>query len=118
MDSIREWAVDTYKFACRKWGEENVIGFSVHCDETNIHAHVLTVPVEQVKKHGRMGSVYVSNDNPDVKLTTKEWKALPKDERDNYTKHKATKEKVARVSFAKVWGNEEGEVRISLPTSY
>ena len=121
MDSIREWAVDTYKFACRKWGEENVIGFSVHCDETNIHAHVLTVPVEQVKKHGRMGSVYVSNDNPDVKLTTKEWKALPKDERDNYTKHKATKEKVARVSFAKVWGEtkkEKSEYLYQLHTDY
>ena len=109
------------KFACRKWGEENVIGFSVHCDETNIHAHVLTVPVEQVKKHGRIGSVYVSNDNPDVKLTTKEWKALPKDERDNYTKHKATKEKVARVSFAKVWGEtkkEKSEYLYQLHTDY
>lgn len=121
MDSIREWAVDTYKFACRKWGEENVIGFSIHCDETNIHAHVLTVPVEQVKKHGRIGSVYVSNDNPDVKLTTKEWKALPKDERDNYTKHKATKDKVARVSFAKVWGEtkkEKSEYLYQLHTDY
>lgn len=49
MDEIRQWAVDTYKFACRKWGEENIIGFCVHCDETGIHAHVLTVPVEQVR---------------------------------------------------------------------
>ena len=65
--------------------------------------------------------MYVSNDNPDVKLTTKEWKALPKDERDNYTKHKATKEKVARVSFAKVWGEtkkEKSEYLYQLHTDY
>lgn len=121
MNPIREWAVDTYKFACRKWGEENVIGFSVHCDETNIHAHVLTVPVEQVKKRGRIGSVYVSNDNPDVELTTKEWKALPKDERGNYTKREATKGMVERVSYAKVWGEtkkEKSEYLSQLHTDY
>ena len=49
---IYDWALDTYRFACEKWGEENVIGFDVHCDETSIHAHVQTVPVEQVKKRG------------------------------------------------------------------
>ena len=52
---IYDWALDTYRFACEKWGEENVIGFDVHCDETSIHAHVQTVPVEQVKKRGRNG---------------------------------------------------------------
>ena len=121
MDEIRQWAVDTYKFACRKWGEENIIGFCVHCDETGIHAHVLTVPVEQVKKRGRIGSVYVSNDNPDVELTTKEWKSLPKDERGNYTKREATKGMVERVSYAKVWGEtkkEKSEYLSQLHTDY
>ena len=46
------------------WGEENIIGFDVHCDETGVHAHALTVPVEQVKKRGRIGSQYVNKDNP------------------------------------------------------
>ena len=102
--SIYDWALDTYRFACEKWGEENVIGFDVHCDETSIHAHVQTVPVEQVKKRGRIGSKYIHNDNPEKVLSTKEWKALPKEERDNYTKAEATKGVVERVSYAKVWG--------------
>ena len=101
---IYDWALDTYRFAYEKWGEENVIGFDVHCDETSIHAHVQTVPVEQVKKRGRIGSKYIHKDNPEKVLSTKEWKALPKEERDNYTKSEATKGVVERVSYAKVWG--------------
>ena len=101
---IYDWALDTYRFACEKWGEENVIGFDVHCDETSIHAHVQTVPVEQVRKRGRIGRKYIHKDNPEKILSTKEWRALPKEERDNYTKAEAAKGVVERVSYAKVWG--------------
>lgn len=101
---IYDWALDTYRFACEKWGEGNVIGFDVHCDETSIHAHVQTVPVEQVRKRGRIGSKYIHKDNPEKVLSTKEWRALPKEERDNYTKSEAAKGVVERVSYAKVWG--------------
>lgn len=101
---IYDWSLDTYRFACEKWGEENVIGFNVHCDETSIHAHVQTVPVEQVRKRGRIGSKYIHKDNPEKVLSTKEWRALPKEERDNYTKSEAAKGVVERVSYAKVWG--------------
>ena len=101
---IYDWALDTYRFACEKWGEENVIGFDVHCDETSIHAHVQTVPVEQVKKRGRIGSKYIHKDKPEKVLSTKEWRALPKEERDNYTKSEAAKGVVERVSYAKVLG--------------
>ena len=101
---IYDWALDTYRFACEKWGEENVIGFDVHCDETSIHAHVQTVPVEQVRKRGRIGSKYIHKDNPEKVLSTKEWRALPKEERDNYTKSEAAKGVVEKVSYAKVWG--------------
>ena len=101
---IYDWALDTYRFACEKWGEENVIGFDVHCDETSIHAHVQTVPVEQVKKRGRIGSKYIHKDNPEKVLSTREWRALPREERENYIKSEATKGVVERVSYAKVWG--------------
>ena len=104
QQGIYKWAKDTYDFACRKWGEENIISFAVHCDETSIHAHVQTIPVEKVKKRGRIGSKYVNKNNPDIVLSTKEWRALPKEERDNYTKQTASKDVVERVSYAKVWG--------------
>ena len=104
QQGIYKWAKDTYDFACRKWGEENIISFAVHCDETSIHAHVQTIPVEKVKKRGRIGSKYVNKNNPDIVLSTKEWRALPKEERNNYTKQTASKDFVERVSYAKVWG--------------
>ena len=109
MQGVYDWALDTYRFACRKWGEENIIGFCVHCDETSIHAHVLTIPVEQVKKRGRIASEYVKNDDSAVRLSTKDWKALPKDERAHYTKTEASKGMVERVSYAKVWGETRKE---------
>lgn len=49
-------------------------------------------------------SQYVNKDNPDKVLSTKEWKALPKEERGNYIKTESTKDVVERVSYAKVWG--------------
>ena len=101
---IYDWALDTYRFACEKWGEENVIGFDVHCDETSIHAHVQTVPVEQVRKRGRIGSKYIHKYNPEKVLSTKEWRALSQEERDNYTKSEAAKGVVERGSYAKGWG--------------
>lgn len=104
QQGIYKWAKDTYDFACRKWGEENIISFAVHCDETSIHAHVQTIPVEKVKKRGRIGSKYVNKNNPDIVLSTKEWRALPKEERDNYTKQTVSKDYVECVSYAKVWG--------------
>ena len=104
QQGIYKWAKDTYDFACRKWGEENIISFAVHCDETSIHAHVQTIPVEKVKKRGRIGSKYVNKNNPDIVLSTKEWRALPKEERDSYTKQTASKDYVECVSYAKVWG--------------
>ena len=104
QQGIMQWAKDIYDFACRKWGEENIVSFAVHCDETSIHAHVQTIPVEKVKRRGRIGSQYVNKDNPNMILSTKEWKALPKEERGNYTKSEAAKGVVERVSYAKVWG--------------
>ena len=118
---IYQWAKDTYDFACRKWGEENIISFAVHCDETSIHAHVQTIPVEKVKKRGRIGSKYTNKDNPNIVFSTKEWRALPKEERDNYTKQTATKDSVNRVSYAKVWGEtrkEKSEYLSQLHTDY
>lgn len=118
---IYDWALDTYRFACEKWGEENVIGFDVHCDETSIHAHVQTVPVEQVKKRGRIGSKYIHKDNPEKVLSTREWRALPKEERDNYTKSEAAKGVVERVSYAKVWGErakDKSQYLYQLHTDY
>lgn len=47
---IEQWAKDIYKFACDKWGEENIVGFYVHLDEMNPHAHCTLLPITQRNK--------------------------------------------------------------------
>ena len=59
--------------------------------------------IRQLKRE-RIGSKYIHKDNPEKVLSTKEWRALPKEERDNYTKSEASKDVVESVSYAKVWG--------------
>lgn len=50
MADIEEWAKDVYRFACDKWGWENVVAFVVHLDETNVHAHCTVLPVTSSNK--------------------------------------------------------------------
>lgn len=111
---IIDWALDTYNFCCRKWGEDNIIGFDVHCDETSIHIHVLTVPVEQVKKRGRATFAFIKNDDPSVSISNKVWKKLPPEEQALYTHTEKEKDCVERVSYAKVWGESRKEKKAYL----
>lgn len=101
---IKDWALDTYRFACRKWGEDNIISFAVHCDETSIHAHVQTVPTAMIKAKGRGSVAYRKKTDPAIELSAKEWKLLPKEERLDYEKVKTERKAKESVSFAKVWG--------------
>lgn len=69
------------------------------------------IPVAKAKKRGRIGSVYKKKDNPNVTLSTKEWKKLPKEERDNYVKSKKQKDEKYCVSYAKVFGENGFQVK-------
>lgn len=51
---IESWAMDTYQWFANKYGEENIVGFNVHLDETTPHAHIQVVPVGIVQKRGRV----------------------------------------------------------------
>lgn len=51
---IENWAMDTYQWFANKYGEENIVGFNVHLDETTPHAHIQVVPVGIVQKRGRV----------------------------------------------------------------
>ena len=62
--------------------------------------------IRQLKRE-RIGSKYIHKDNPEKVLSTKEWRALPKEERDNYTKSETAKDVVERVSYAKCGESEQ-----------
>lgn len=48
--AIEDWAIDTYNFMARKYGEENVVSFVVHLDEINPHVHCTVLPVTEQNK--------------------------------------------------------------------
>ena len=50
MPEIEQWAQDVYRFTCDKWGEDNVIAFVVHLDESWVHAHCTVLPISQENK--------------------------------------------------------------------
>lgn len=55
LAQIEKMALDYYDFLCRKFGEENVIGFECHLDETTPHFHALVVPVALKEEVGKKG---------------------------------------------------------------
>lgn len=44
------WVWDVINIIERMFGKENIVGFSVHKDETNVHVHVIFVPCYENKK--------------------------------------------------------------------
>lgn len=52
-EEIEHWAKDVYDWCVRQYGQENIIGFQVHLDESSPHIHALIVPVGIRPKSGR-----------------------------------------------------------------
>ena len=52
-EEIEHWAKDVYDWCAKRYGQENVVEFQVHLDESSPHIHALLVPVGQRTKSGR-----------------------------------------------------------------
>lgn len=52
-EEIEHWAKDVYDWCAKRYGQENIVGFQVHLDESSPHIHALIVPVGQRSKSGR-----------------------------------------------------------------
>lgn len=52
-EEIENWAKDIYDWCVRRYGQENIVGFQVHLDESSPHIHALIVPVGIRRKSGR-----------------------------------------------------------------
>ena len=49
MPEIEQWATDIYNFVAGKYGEENIVAFYVHLDETSPHIHCVLLPIKDGK---------------------------------------------------------------------
>ena len=118
---IRNWALDTYQWACRRWGAENLIGFDVHLDETTPHIHIQTIPVAKTKSRGRSSVKYVHKDDKSKVLSQKEWKKLPEEIRNDFIKAEVERREKECVSYARVWGEDKyavGRTYYQMHTDY
>ncbi len=52
-EEIEHWAKDVYGWCAKRYGQENIVGFQVHLDESSPHIHALVVPVGIRPKSGR-----------------------------------------------------------------
>ena len=108
---IKDWALDTYHWACGRWGAENIIGFDVHLDETTPHIQIQTIPVARTKARGRASVKYVHKDDKSKELSHKEWKELPEEIRSNFVRIEVERREKECVSYARVWGKDKYAVR-------
>ena len=104
---IKDWAMDTYRWACDRWGAENIIGFDVHLDETTPHIQIQTIPVAKTKARGRASAKYVHKDDKSKELSHKEWKKLPEEIRSNFIRTEDERREKENVSYASVWGKDK-----------
>ena len=107
QQGIKDWAMDTYQWACRRWGAENIIAFDVHNDETTPHIHIQTIPVARTKARGRASVKYVHKDDKAKVLTQKEWKKLSEEIRRDYARTEVERKEKECVSYARVWGEDK-----------
>ena len=118
---IKDWAMDTYHWACDRWGAENIIGFDVHLDETTPHIQIQTIPVAKTKARGRASAKYVHKDDKSKVLPYKEWKKLPEEIRSNFVRTEVERREKECVSYARVWGEDKyavGDTYYQMHTDY
>lgn len=118
---IKDWALDTYHWACDRWGAENIIGFDVHLDETTPHIHIQTIPVAKTKARGRVSVKYVHKDDKSKVLSHKEWKKLPEEIRSDFVRTEVERREKECVSYARVWGEDKyavGDTYYQMHTDY
>lgn len=118
---IKDWALDTYRWACDRWGAENIIGFDVHLDETTPHIQIQTIPVAKTKARGRASAKYVHKDDKSKVFSYKEWKKQPEEIRLNFIRTEDERREKECVSYASVWGKDKyavGKTYYQMHTDY
>lgn len=68
MPEIEHWARDMYTFVSGKYGEDNIIGFYVHLDETTPHIHCTIMPIQE--NRFAFKKMFAGNDKYEYKQKT------------------------------------------------
>jgi hypothetical protein len=100
---LENWTTENLKFIAQKYGEDNIVRFTLHMDETTPHIHAVIVPLT---KDGRLSAKDVMGDHEELsKLQTEYANAmkpfgLERGLEGSRAKHDSVKEYYARVNQA------------------
>lgn len=118
--AIEDWAMDTYNFACEMYGEENILGFDVHLDETAPHIHCKVVPTAIKQQRGNISGYHKvdADGNPVtyqkgkhigevIKISDKKYAELSDEKKKEYRPN--VRGTVRTISYASYFGRTLGE---------
>ena len=130
--AIEDWAMDTYNFACEMYGEENILGFDVHLDETAPHIHCKVVPTAIKQQRGNISGYHKvdADGNPVtyqkgkhigevIKISDKKYAELSDEKKKEYRPN--VRGTVRTISYASYFGRtltERAEKLSELHTKY
>lgn len=131
-EAIEQWAMDTYNFVCEMYGEENILAFDVHLDETAPHIHCKIVPTAIKQQRGNVSGYHKvdAEGNPVtytkgkhvgevIKISESKYNALSDEKKKEYRKNE--RGTVRTISYATYFGRtlEERSQKLSeLHTQY
>lgn len=96
-----EWLRENYKFACREFGKDNIVRFTLHMDEKTPHIHCVAVPLT---KDGRLSAKEIIGNRKQMELRQDRYaEAMNKFGLERGISAKLTK---ARHETAKEWNRK------------
>ena len=117
---IEQWALDSYDFACERFGKENIIGFEVHMDESSPHIHVNIVPTATMKQRGNVSGYHKvdADGNPVtytkgkhigevIKISEGKYQALSDEKKKEYRPN--VRGTVRTISYSTFFGSKKEE---------
>lgn len=117
---IEQWALDSYNFACERFGKENIIGFEVHMDESSPHIHVNIVPTATMKQRGNVSGYHKvdADGNPVtytkgkhigevIKISESKYQALSDEKKKEYRPN--VRGTVRTISYSTFFGSKKEE---------
>ena len=117
---IERWALDSYNFACERFGKENIIGFEVHLDESSPHIHVNIVPTATMKQRGNVSGYHKvdADGNPVtytkgkhigevIKISESKYQALSDEKKKEYRPN--VRGTIRTISYSTFFGSKKEE---------
>lgn len=94
---IENWAKDIYQFMADRYGEENIVSFICHLDETNPHLHCTLLPIDENNRFAYK-RIFAGKDKFEFKARTSDLHDAMAKVNIKYGLHRGESKEVTHVS--------------------